>query len=103
MAPKKGVKLAHPCPYCQGRKAVLRGFRRNISGDKQLFLCTSCGRKFTQNDGYLRMRFSPGTIREAVSLQKKGYSLAEVRTRLERKGVAVSRWSIAKWARRFQS
>ena len=94
MKPKK-------CPYCRGSRVVLRGFRHNSSGKKQLFLCRSCGRKFTQDDGYLRMRFSPKDIREAVSLYGKGYSSAEVRTRLEREGVRVSRWTVLKWARRF--
>ncbi len=89
------------CPHCRGSHTVLRGFRRNASGDKQLFLCRSCGRKFTQDDGYLRMRFSPKDIKEAVSLYGKGYSSAEVRTRLERRGVKVSRWTVLKWARRF--
>ena len=88
------------CPYCRGR-AVLRGFRHNSSGKKQLFLCRSCGRKFTQDDGYLRMRFSPKDIKEAVYLYGKGYSSAEVRKRLERNGVRVSRWTVLKWAKRF--
>ena len=98
---KKAVRNLN-CPYCFSGRTVLRGFRRNLSGKKQLFLCRACGRKFTQDDGYLRMRFSPETIREAVSLYGKGFSSAEVRKRLETKGVRVSRWSILKWARRFR-
>jgi len=89
------------CPHCRGSHTVLRGFRRNLKSDKQLFLCRSCGKKFTRDDGYLRMRFPKETIREAVSLYGKGYSSAEVRTRLEREGIKVSRWTVLKWARRF--
>jgi transposase-like protein len=89
------------CPFCRNRKIVLRGFRRNLKSDKQLFLCKSCGRKFTRDDGYLRMRFPPEIIREAVSLYRKGLSSSEVRARLEREGVRVSRWTILKWTRRF--
>ena len=96
----KARKPAKKCPHCGGR-AVLRGFRKNASGDKQLFLCRSCGRKFTQDDGYLRMRFPKEAIKEAVSLYGKGFSSAEVRTRLERKGVKVSRWTVLKWVKRF--
>ncbi len=102
-----------PCPSCRSKKTVLAGFRHNrgmagrcpmtpsFQTSKQLFLCRSCGRKFTPDNGYLRMRYPPETIQEAVTLVKKGYSLSEARTRLKRKGVRVSRWSIAKWARRF--
>jgi transposase-like protein len=77
------------------------GFRHSSVASKQIFLCRSCGRKFTPDNGFLRMRYPPEIIREAVSLKGKGFSLAEIRLRLERKGVRVSRWSIANWARRF--
>jgi transposase-like protein len=92
---------AAKCPHCRGSRTVLRGFRRNLKSEKQLLLCNSCGKKFTPDDGYLRMRFPPETIREAVSLYGKGFSSSEVRTRLEREGVRVSRWTVLKWARRF--
>ena len=92
---------ARKCPHCGSRKAVLRGFRKNSSEKKQLFLCKSCGKKFTPDDGFLRMRFPPAVIREAVSLYQKGLSSSEVRMRLEREGVRVSRWTILKWARRY--
>jgi transposase-like protein len=103
---------ARKCPHCHGSHTVLRGFRHNqgIVGrcpetpsfqKKQLFLCKSCGRKFTPDDGYLRMRFPRETIRKAVSLYGKGFSSSEVRTRLERQGIRVSRWTVLKWVKRF--
>lgn len=65
-------------------------------------LCKSCRRKFTPDDGYLRMRFSPEVIDEAVKLRKKGFSSAEVKEHLKRyEGVKVSRWTIIKWERKF--
>jgi transposase-like protein len=94
---------AAACPRCGSRKTVLRGFRHGAAASKQLYLCRSCGRKFTPDNGYLRMRFSPQEIQEALSLIKKGYSLAEARTRLQRRGIRVSRWTIAKWARKYAS
>jgi transposase-like protein len=92
---------ARKCPHCHGSHTVLRGFRKNDIGRKQLFLCKSCGRKFTPDDGYLRMRFPRETIRKAVSLYGKGFSSSEVRTRLERQGIRVSRWTVLKWVKRF--
>jgi transposase-like protein len=98
---KANRKRAISCPYCSSERTVLRGLRKNLKSDKQLFLCRSCGRKFTQDDGYLRMRFPRETIKEAVSLYGKGFSSAEVRKNLERKGVRVSRWTVIRWAKRF--
>jgi len=89
------------CPYCHGSGILFRGFRHNLKARKQLMLCKSCGKKFTPDDGYLRMRFPPAVIMEAVSLYSKGFSSAEVRVRLEREGVRVSRWTVLKWVKRF--
>jgi transposase-like protein len=102
------------CPRCGKASVVLRGFRHNrgmagrcpmtpsFQNKKQLFLCRSCGRKFTHDDGYLRMRFPPGIIREAVSLYGKGFSSSDVSKYMARKkGVRVSRWTVLCWVRRY--
>ncbi len=70
--------------------------------DKHMRMCKSCGRKYTPDDGYLRMRFKPEIIRKAMALRKKGYSSAEVREHLQRyEGIKVSRWTVIKWERKF--
>jgi len=89
------------CPRCGKASVVMRGFRHNQKGEKQLFLCRGCGRKFTPDDGYLRMRFPPGVIREAVSLYGKGFSSADVSRRMARNGVRVSRWTVLCWVRKY--
>jgi transposase-like protein len=48
------------------------------------------------------MRFSPEEIKRAVSLYRKGYSLAEAKLRMEREGVKVSRWTILKWSKKYK-
>ncbi len=96
------VTKERKCPSCGKASAVLRGFRHNQKGKKQLFLCRGCGRKFTPDDGYLRMRFPPGVIREAVSLYGKGFSSSDVCKYMARKkGVRVSRWTVLCWVRRY--
>lgn len=90
------------CPRCGSRKIIWRGYRRNKSRDKRLRLCRACGRKFTPDDGYLRMRFKPQVIRKAVGLRRKGFSSAEARKHLTRyNGIKVSRWTIIKWERKY--
>lgn len=90
------------CPYCGSARAIWRGWRKTGYGRKRMRKCFQCGRKFTPDDGFLRMRFSPKVIREAVKLYEKGSSSSEVRRLLRnREGVEVSRWTIIKWFRKY--
>jgi len=91
----------HQCPYCKSRQVVWRGYRYNEKSKKHLRLCKACNRKFTPKDAFFRMRFSPQEIKRAVSLYKKGFSLAEAKLRMEREGVKVSRWTILKWSKKY--
>jgi len=90
------------CPHCHAHNWVFRGYRYNEKTRKRLRLCKSCGRKFTPNDGFFRMRFSPDEIKRAVALYKKGFSLAEVKLKMEREGVRVSRWTVLKWHNKYK-
>lgn len=89
------------CPKCGSEHVIFRGFRHNKNSDKRMRLCKRCGRKFTPDDGFLRMRFRAEDVQYALSLRKKGFSLAEAQLHLKRKGIKVSRWTISKWERRF--
>ena len=91
------------CPYCGSGSIIWRGYRRNKNSDKRMRLCKRCGRKFTPDDGFLRMRFKAEDVEYALSLRKKGFSLAEVQLHLKRRGIRVSRWTISKWETRFSS
>ena len=101
MAKKEKSGQGSVCPYCSSHGIVLRGKRYNMSGKKQLYKCNSCQRKFTNNDGFLRMRFKPEVIERAVELRKHGSSLSEVQARLAGMDVHVSRWTISKWEKKF--
>ena len=90
------------CPFCASERNVWRGWMYNSSVKKRMKLCKSCGRKFTPDDGYLRMRFKPAIIDKAMALRKKGFSTSEVKENLKRyEGIKVSRWTIIKWERKF--
>ena len=94
--------MADKCPYCGSPRAIRRGWRKTSYGRKPLRKCSRCGRKFTPDDGFLRMRFHPRIIREAVKLYKKGSSSSEVKRILRnREGIEVSRWTIIKWFRKY--
>jgi len=94
--------MEYKCPKCSSARTVWRGYRRNRSVDKHMRMCKACGRKYTPDDGYLRMRFKPGLIRKAMELRKKGYSSAEIKENLQRyEGIKVSRWTVIKWERKY--
>lgn len=89
------------CTGCGSRNFVYHGYRYNISGKKRLRKCRNCGRKFTADDGFLRMRFGKKHIMKAVRMAGRGASLAEIKNELKTDGVNVSRWTISKWKRKF--
>ncbi len=93
--------MENKCPFCGGKEGVWRGYRHNLSSVKRMRLCKSCGRKFTPDDGFLRMRFGKEDILYAVSLYRKGLSTSEVVKRMKRRGVSISRWTVILWWRKF--
>ncbi|MEM7819871.1 MAG: hypothetical protein QXD48_03525 [Candidatus Aenigmatarchaeota archaeon] len=95
------MKKIISCPNCKSRNFIFCGFRYNENSKKRLRKCKNCRRKFTFDDGFLRMRFDKKDILLAVNLYKKGYSLSEIKKELEKNGVSVSRWTISKWYKKY--
>ena len=90
------------CPYCKSRNIVSAGYRYNRSGKKNIEKCKKCGRKFTDDKKFLRMRFKKNHIMKAVELNKK-LSLSETANyMLNYYNVKVSRWTISKWSKRYR-
>ncbi len=90
------------CPFCGSTDTVWRGYRQNLSSKKRMRLCKSCGRKFTPDNGFLRMRHRPEDIMYAVKLYRSGNSTSEVVKKLGKKGVNISRWTVILWYRKFR-
>ena len=106
MAKKPGA-ISRPttstkCPFCGSSASVWRGYRYNEKSKKRMKLCKSCGKKFTPDPHFWRMRFSPEEIREAVRLYTRGFSSAEVQLHLKRRGIRVSRWTVILWHRKYK-
>lgn len=91
-----------PCPKCRSSRTVWRGYRYNEKTEKRMGLCRKCGRKFTPDRFFWRMRFSDKEIKKAVSLYRKGFSSAEVVRHMKREGVRVSRWTVLLWSRKYR-
>ena len=56
------------CIFCKSEKIIKWGVRHNKSGDIQKFSCKACGKFFTVNLGFERMKHNPQGITTAMQL-----------------------------------
>jgi transposase-like protein len=80
----------------------LDGKLQNKAGDIQRFECLSCGKRFTNNLGFERMR-NPKAITLAMQMYFGGESLRNVQRALRLQGVNVSYVSVWRWIRKYVS
>ena len=90
------------CPTCKSDKISKRGKRYNESGEKQLYLCNDCDRKFIEQDGFARMRFDPKIIARAIHMHLDGFSLFKTQYHLwQHDGIKVTRRTISQWTKKY--
>jgi len=89
------------CIYCQSTSIVKDGLRHNKYGDIQKYNCKSCGRYFTINLGFEKMRSTPEVITSAMQLYFTGESLRNVQKFLKLRGVNVSHTAVYKWIKKY--
>jgi transposase-like protein len=66
------------CLFCKSPQIIKWGMRHNTYGDIQRFSCKSCGKSFTVNLGFERMKHNPQAITTAMQLYFSGESLRNV-------------------------
>ena len=89
------------CIYCKSEKIKKDGLRRNKYGDIQKFRCLACGRYFTINFGFEKMKHSPQGITTAMQLYFSGESLRNTARSLRLLGVQVSHQTIYRWIAKY--
>ncbi len=89
------------CLYCKSVKIKKDGLRRNKYGDIQKFRCLACGRYFTINFGFERMKHNPQGITTAMQLYFSGESLRNTAKSLRLLGVQVSHQTILNWIAKY--
>jgi len=61
-----------------------------------------CKNYFVIDDGFKRMRAKPTIITRAIHMYTDGLSLSKVQNHLyQHDNVKVSRWTIAKWTKKY--
>jgi transposase-like protein len=91
----------HACIYCHASKIVRDGLRHNQYGDIQKWNCKACGRYFTVNIGFERMKHNPQGITTAMQLYFSGESLRNVAKSLKLLGVVVSHQTVYNWIAKY--
>jgi putative transposase len=91
------------CKFCHSSNIKKFGIRKNISGSIQRFLCADCGKTFSVNIGFERMKHNPQAITSAMQLYFSGESLRNTMKSLRLLGVEVSYQTIYNWISKYVS
>jgi transposase-like protein len=91
----------HACIFCKSEQIMKKGLRHNKYGDLQKFLCKACGRYFTINLGFERMKHNPQGITTAMQLYFSGESLRNTSRSLKLLGVQVSHQTVYNWIEKY--
>jgi len=91
----------HSCLFCKSDRIMKKGLRHNQYGDIQKFLCRACGRYFTINLGFERMKHNPQGITTAMQLYFSGESLRNTARSLRLIGVQVSHQTVYNWIAKY--
>lgn len=89
------------CIFCRSPSIIKWGVRHNKYGDIQKFSCKSCGKFFTLNLGFEKMKHSPQGVTAAMQLYFSGESLRNTARPLRMIGVEVSPRTILRWIDKY--
>src|SRR5208282_2828204 len=93
----------HGCIYCKSEQIKKDGLRHNKYGDIQKFYCKTCGKWFTVNIGFERMKHSPQAITTSMQLYFSGESLRNTARSLQLLGVQVSYKTVFMWIKKYSA
>lgn len=89
------------CPACGSEKIKKAGVRHNKSGDLQRHACLDCGKLFSINIGFERMKHNPKAVTAAMQLYFSGESLRNTQKSLKLLGAEVSHQTISNWIEKY--
>jgi transposase-like protein len=89
------------CLFCKSENIKKDGLRHNKSGTIQVFCCKTCGKYFTVNLGFEKMKHNPQGITTAMQLYYSGESLRNVSRSLRLIGVQVSYQTVWNWIEKY--
>jgi transposase-like protein len=91
------------CMFCGSSNIVKFGIRNNKFGSIQRFGCKDCGKHFTFNIGFEKMKHDPKAITMAMQLYFGGESLRNTMRSLELMGIKVSHETVYRWIQKYSN
>lgn len=91
------------CQYCGSENIVKDSVRHNKHGDIQRYLCKQCGKRFSINLGFEKMKATPKIVTEAMQLYFTGESYRNVQKFLKLQGINVDHSTILRWVKKYVS
>ena len=93
------IKDPDRCPHCNSKRLIKKGTHKKKHENVPLFLCRSCGRKFTVGPRTIRNKTYPlPEILEALSLYDRGNTLEATAEKISsRYGHRVAASTISRW------
>src|SRR3989344_2542932 len=91
------------CVHCKAQNFIKKGWRTTENRGKiQKYKCLACGKYFTNDEGFYRMRNSEAKITAAIDLYFSNLSSRKVRNHFRRHWeYNASHVSILDWCRRY--
>ena len=90
------------CPVCNSYSIQKKGIRHNKCGvEIQKYRCLDCGKYFSINVGFERMKHNPKAITAATQLYFSGESLRNTMRSLELLGTEISHQTVANWIDKY--
>ncbi len=91
----------HQCPICHSENIVKDSVRHNQNGDIQRYKCKACGKRFSINLGFEKMKATPQIVTSAMQLYFTGESFRNVQKFLKLQGVNVDHSTILRWVKKY--
>ena len=93
------------CIFCNESSNVVKaGFRNNLTGKKQRFLCKNCKHLFVPDDGFRKMKTSKELVVRAIHQYNDGLSLSKVKNHMnQHDSVSRSRPAILYWVKKYSA
>lgn len=89
------------CVACGSERLMKWGVRHTKAADIQKFKCRECGRFFTINIGFEKMKHNPKAVTVALQLYFSGESLRKTKESLKLMGVEVCHQTVLNWISKY--
>lgn len=102
------VPILPPCRRCGGTEFIQKGVRRCLRGAVQRFKCKKCGRRFTVDDGFARLKCRPQVVSAVFDLHASGMHYRGIQRHMREhwkgtdgEGVSLSIGTVNNWVHRI--